>query len=220
MNSRLLPIGLVTLALISGSALWVYAQSASTSSQPHAAKAPHKDADERDDESDEEVIDLAKAPDAVRTAAIKLAGSDNAITKVMKEKDDDVSTYEVEFTAEGVECSAVFAATGDLMEIEKSIPQAKLPEAVRAELSKEFPNATFKDVCLVQKFFYEIDVTANGKTHEIKIDANGEIMNEHRGESDHARAQHDDHDDDHRDNGKGHHEGSRKDHEEDDDDQD
>jgi hypothetical protein len=179
MNTRLLSTGLLSAALLSGAAVWAVAQPSGHS--PASAKA----AGNEKDEPDEEVIDLAKAPEGVRTAAIKLAGSEKAIKKVIKEEDEEVYTYEVEYTADGVDCSAVFSTTGDLMELEKSATEAKVPAAVLAALKKDYPGATFKDLNAVQKFFYEIDVVIDGKTHEVKVDAAGNIEDKHDAKDEH-----------------------------------
>ncbi len=180
MNARLLSTGLLSVALLSGAAVWAFAQPA-TQPPTTPAKAPEKPAAKAGEEADEEVIDLAKAPEAVRAAAIKLAGLEKAIKKVIKEEDEDVYTYEVEYTADGVDCAAIFSTAGDLMEQEKATAEAKLPAAVMTALKKEYPKATFKNPNSVQKFYYEIDIVIDGKSHEVKVDAAGNIEDEHGG---------------------------------------
>jgi len=175
MDTRKLTVGFVSLALLAGAGAWAFAQPAG---QP-PVKAPEK----AGEEADEEVIDFAKAPEAVRAAALKLvgAGGEKAIKKVIKEEDEDVYTYEIEYTEGGVDCSAVISTAGDVMEIEKGVKEAALPAAIMAALKKDYPKATFKDPNLVQKFYYEVDVVIDGKTHEVKVDAAGNIEDEHGG---------------------------------------
>lgn len=188
MDTRKLTVGFVSLALLAGAGAWALAQPAGQ--PPAPAKAPEKEADE----ADEEVIDLAKAPEPVRTAAVKLAGSEKAIKKVIKEEDEDVYTYEIEYTSEGVDCAAIFSAAGDLMELEKGTTEAKLPAAALAALKKDYPKATFASPFIVTKTFYEIEVVIDGKKHEVKVDAAGNIEDEKGGEDhDHKDAKGEEH---------------------------
>lgn len=188
MDTRKLTVGFVSLALLAGAGAWAFAQPAGQ--PPAPAKAPEK----AGEEADEEVIDLAKAPEPVRAAAIKLAGSEKAIKKVIKEEDEDVYTYEVEYTAEGVDCAAIFSAAGDLMELEKGTTEAKLPAAALAALKKDYPKATFASPFLVTKTFYEVEVVIDGKKHEVKVDAAGNIEDEKGGDDkDHTNAKGEDH---------------------------
>ena len=106
MDARKLAVGCVSLALLAGAGAWAFAQPAG---QP-PAKVPEK----AGEEADEEVIDFAKAPEAVRTAALKLigAGGEKAIKKVIKEEDEDIYVYEIEYADGGVDCAAIFSAAG------------------------------------------------------------------------------------------------------------
>ena len=178
MDTRKLSVGIVSLALITGAGAWALAQPAG---QP-PAKAPEK----AGEEADEEVIDFAKAPEAVRIAALKLvgAGGEKAIKNVIKEEDEDVYTYEIEYTEGGVDCAVIFSAAGDLMESEKATTEAKLPAAVMTALKKDYPKATFAKPFSVTKMIYEIEVVIDGKTHEVKVDAAGNIEDESKGDGD------------------------------------
>lgn len=170
MKKRVIGTGLVLLSL-SGAA-FALAQNAQQGAQQKAASEPEKN-------DEEEVIALEKAPDAVRAAATKLAGDAKNVTKVIKEEDDeDVVTYEVEYNEGAMKCAAVFSVAGELMETERPTMEAKLPAAVVEALKKEYPNATFADPQVVTKMFFEIEVVKNGKKHEIKINAAGNIEDE------------------------------------------
>lgn len=130
--------------------------------------------EERDDEV---VIKLGEAPEAVRTTVAKLTPADK-VTKVIKESDEGLTLYEVEYTKDGANCSAALSGLGEVMELEKAVPEASLPAAVLAELKKEYPKATFKNPVSVQKFYFEIAVVIDGKSHEVKVDAAGNIEDE------------------------------------------
>lgn len=175
-----LSVGLVSLVLLAGAGAWAFAQPTGQSPSPPAT--PAKEAEE----ADEEVIDLAKAPESVRAAAIKLAGSDKAIKKVIKEEDEGIYVYEIEYTADGVECAAIFSAAGELMESEKGTTEAKLPAAVMAALKKDYPKATFASPFAVTKMFYEVEIVIDGKQHEVNVDAAGNIEDESKGGDEHG----------------------------------
>ena len=46
---------------------------------------------------------------------------------------------------------------------------------IYAALKKDDPKATFADPQVVTKMFYEIEVVIDGKKHEVKVDAGGQV---------------------------------------------
>jgi hypothetical protein len=178
MNPRRISIGIVSLILVAGAGAWAFAQPV-PSSKPAAQPQPKTEEKEGDEE---EVITFEKAPQAVRAAALKLAGDAKNITKVVKEEDDDdMMQYEVEYNDGAVKCSALFSTAGDVMETERSTTEATLPPAALAALKKEYPKATFSGHSLVTRTFYEVDVVIDGKTHEVKVQASGAIKDKSKG---------------------------------------
>ncbi len=141
-------------------------------------------------EDDEVVIKLGEAPEAVRTAVGKLTPADKVV-KVTKETDEGITIFEVDYTKDGVNCSATLSGLGEVMELEKAVAETALPAAVMAELKKEYPNATFQSPIAVQKFYFEVGIVIDGKTHEVKVDAAGNIEDEHEGE--HAKGEREEH---------------------------
>ncbi len=181
MDTRKLSVGFVSIALLAGAGAWAFAQPGQPP-QPAGNTQP-KGEDKEGDE--EEVNTLDKAPEAVRAAAIKLAGDAKNITKVIKEEDDeDVVQYEIEYNEGAVKCAAIFSVAGDLMETEKGTTEAKLPAAVMAALKKDYPKATFANPFVVTKMFYEVEIVIDGKKHEVKVDASGNIEDESKGDGD------------------------------------
>ncbi len=206
MDTRKLSVGLVSLVLITGAGAWAFAQ---PGQPPQPAGQPQPRGEEKEGD-EEEVITLDKAPEAVRVAAIKLAGDAKNITKVIKEEDDeDYIQYEIEYNEGAVKCAAIFSTAGELMETEKGTTEAKLPAAVMAALKKDYPKATFANPFVVTKMFYEVEIVIDGKTHEVKVDASGNIEDESQGDDDHAKGE------DHKKGEK--HEGKKGEKEEDDD---
>ena len=126
------------------------------------------------DDDDEVVIKLTEAPEAVRTAVGKLTPADK-VTKVTRESDEGVTVFEVEFTKDGAKCSADLSSQGDILELEKAVPEASVPAAAMGALKKKYPNATFKELTSVQKFYYEAAVATDGKTRHVYVDASGEV---------------------------------------------
>ncbi|HMN40531.1 MAG TPA: hypothetical protein PKE29_06760 [Phycisphaerales bacterium] len=179
MDTRRLSIGFVSLALMGGAGAWALAQSGQA--QPPAGHGQPKAEENEGDE--EEVIALDKAPEAVRAAAVRLAGDAKNITKVVKEEDDeDVVQYEVEYTEGAVKCAAIFSTAGDLKETERATTEAKLPAATLAALKKDYPKATFTNPFAVTRMFYEIEVVIDGKKHEVRVDASGAVEDESKHE--------------------------------------
>lgn len=171
MDFRKLSVGLVTLGLFVGAGALALAQ-------PEHGNKPAGQAHKAEEKGgDEEVITLDKAPEAVRAAAIKLAGDAKNITKVIKEEDGGAVQYEVEYNDGAMKCSGNFSTAGDLMESEKGTSEAKVPAAVMAALKKKYPGATFTNPSTVTEIYYEFDVTVNGKKHEAKVTAAGGIKN-------------------------------------------
>ncbi len=187
MDTRNLSVGIVSFVLLAGAGAWAFAQPGQPP-QPAGNSQPKGEEEEGDEE---EIITLDKAPAAVRAAAIQLAGDAKNITKVIQEEDDEDNVqYEVEYKqgagATVVKCAAIFSAAGDLMEIEKATTEGRLPAAVMAALKKDYPKATFADPQVVTKMFYEIEVVIDGKKHEVKVDASGNIEDESEGGDEHG----------------------------------
>ena len=181
MSTRHLGFGLALLTLATAGTVLALAQPTAPSTSPSSAQPPKQaslaqpKAEEKEGD-EEEVITLDKALEAVRTAAIKLAGDAKNITKVIKEEnDEDVVTYEVEYKDGTTECAAVFSTAGELMELEKVTTESKLPAAAMSALKKDFPGATFEKPTSVTKMYYEVQVIVDGKKREVKVDAAGNI---------------------------------------------
>ncbi len=184
-SGGLIGLGLFTLAVFGGisangaNGTWAIARQPQTP-RPSAAPAAAADHDKMEDGDDEVIIKLADAPEGVRAALTKITSADK-VTKVIKEEDDGITTFEVEFTDAGMESSVVFSGTGEVLEIEKGIKEGSLPAAVLSAIKKEYPAGAFSGHTMVQTFHYEIEVTVNGKKHEIKVNAAGKIDDEDGG---------------------------------------
>ena len=137
--------------------------------------------------ADDETIDLAKVPEAVKKAADK-AVPNVKWTSASKENEDGQVVYELEGTDdEGRVVSVEVTAKGKVLEVEKQIDVAKIPKAVQNALKAKLPR--FQTSMAFQVFVegeliaYEFEgkrpkdkkeisvlVTADGKRVEISDD--------------------------------------------------
>jgi uncharacterized membrane protein YkoI len=169
MHKRTLALGLGAFIAAGGLTAYSFAQPAGKPGQP-AQKAQKPE----EKEDDEVQIKLSEAPEAVRTAALKLTSEKN-ITKVTRESDDGISTFEVEFNENGSTSSGTFSAAGDVLEVEHGVTQDKVPAAAMAAVKKENPGVSFGNIVIVTKTFYEVEVVKDGKKHEVVVNAAGDI---------------------------------------------
>lgn len=181
MNHRSLAISL-SAVLLTGAAIG-YAYSQTPPVKPPATPPKQAEKDEAD-EANEVTIQFADAPAAVKTAAIKLTPEKN-IKKVTKETDEGVTLFEVEYTsADGKSMSADLSEKGDVLAIDTDIKPEALTEAASKAIKKAYPSGTIKGAESVQEFYYEVVVMADGKPHEVKVTATGEIKGHHQDEAD------------------------------------
>jgi len=173
MDFAKITIGIVSLSLIVGATTFAFSKPVQTST---SATSTNRDGEENDEE---QIIALDKAPETVRNAIVKIVGDAKNITRVIQEEDEEDSiSYEVEYTINEVKCSAALSPAGEVIELEQGTTEAKLPAAVMAALKKEYPNATFADPYKVTRITYEVDIVINGKKHEMEVDPAGNISDE------------------------------------------
>ncbi len=150
--------------------------SGSTSQQGSGGAITNDEGDgaKDNDEKSEVIIKFSEAPDAVKAAARKLTSEAN-ITRVIRESDEGITTYEIEYTDAGTKWAAIISASGDVMETERTVATGSLPAAAAAAIRKEMPSANIGTVQVVTKTYYEVEITESGKKREIKVDAAGNI---------------------------------------------
>ena len=129
---------------------------------------------EEDEEADEETIDLKQAPQAVRDAATRIVGSAKLVG-VSKETDDGVTTFEVEYLVDGNECSATLSEGGEVLELERRIPNAKLPAALMRALNAKYPGAKVGKAEKVEVHYFELELEIDGKLRKVSASASGEF---------------------------------------------
>lgn len=132
--------------------------------------------EDEDHDRDERVtvVQLDQTPRAVQDA-FRSVGAAASASRVERIIADNVIVYEIEFKKDGGTGSVTLSEGGQTLEIESPVRADDLPEAVRNEITREYPGASIGEAQSVQTFCYEIEVTSGGKTHEIKVMPTGDI---------------------------------------------
>lgn len=150
---------------------------------------------DEDEDEHEERIELKDAPEAVQ-AAIKGLTSTESITGIEKETEDGLTVYEVAFKKDGREHEVTMAASGDIIEIEKSIDAAKLPKAARTAVEKKLPGGRIAAAKACTIHYFEVTVASKGEKRTFKVIASGEVKGDDDGDDDDDGDEGDDGDDD------------------------
>ncbi len=115
--------------------------------------------------------------------AFKTAYPNAEVRGYAEESDGDKKLYEISFTNEGQRVDLSYASDGKLLEVEETIALADLPEAVRTELQRVFPQAEIQRVESVLKGesrAYEVKLSAQeqgeAKHYELLFDPEGKLL--------------------------------------------
>lgn len=88
--------------------------------------------------------------------------------------------FEVEFTLNKVESSALFDATGKFLESEAEVKEANLPQAVKATIAKDFAGYKIDEIekSTDEKgvVSYEMEAVKGKDKLELSFDANGKLL--------------------------------------------
>jgi biopolymer transport protein ExbD len=133
--------------------------------------------------ADEETLPLDKLPKAVADA-VKTRFPKAELVEAAKETEGDKTEYEVTIKDGDTKIDVMLTPDGKITLIEKEIAAKDLPKAVTEALDAKYPKATLKMAEEVIKVtdgkeaidFYEVLlVTAEKKTFEVKLTAEGKI---------------------------------------------
>ena len=116
------------------------------------------------------------APAAAKSAfAAKYPGAQKVKWSVEKPGE-----FEVEFTLNKVESSALFDATGKFLESEAEVKEADLPPAVKATLAKDFAGYKLDEIEKATDtngvVSYEMEAVKGKEKLELSFDANGKLL--------------------------------------------
>ena len=126
---------------------------------------------------EEKVITFKALPTQVQQAVLKYTKEAN-IKKVEHIQDEDVIKYEIESMTDGRGMDITFAENGEILEVEKTMALSNLPAAARAEIKKDYPTMIIQNVESVQRFYYDVEGTVDGKKIQFKVLATGDIEDE------------------------------------------
>jgi uncharacterized membrane protein YkoI len=137
----------------------------------------------RADEKDKK-IPLDKVPKPIVEAINgRFPGAD--VSSVEKETENGKVVFDVELKHQGRKYEMDIEEDGTIIEIEKEVAQADVPESVTKTIKARFPTATIKEVMEVNKVkgkqetpdHYEVTIeTPDKKTHEINLSLTGRLL--------------------------------------------
>ena len=88
--------------------------------------------------------------------------------------------FEVEFTLNKVESSALYDAAGKLLETEVEVKEADLPQAAKATIAKDFAGYKLDEIEISTDakgaITYEMEAVKGKSKFEISFDANGKLL--------------------------------------------
>ncbi|MEK7729048.1 MAG: PepSY-like domain-containing protein [candidate division KSB1 bacterium] len=135
-----------------------------------------------DSEEYERKVEEKDVPPAV-LQAFKAAYPNAEVRGYSEESEGKEKLYEISFTNEGKQIDIAYASDGKLLEVEETIAQADLPEAVRTELQRAFPQAEIQRVESILKGesrAYEVKLSAQEqgetKRYELVFEENGKLL--------------------------------------------
>ena len=100
------------------------------------------------------------------------------ITGYSKETDKGVTSYEIESKEAGVHRDVQYAPDGTLIVVEESMPYAKLPDAVRNAVTKEYPKGKVTHCEKLSKTAltqYEVALKSGKQKYEVVFNSDGTI---------------------------------------------
>jgi uncharacterized membrane protein YkoI len=129
-------------------------------------------------------IPLDKVPKPIREAIDgRFPGAD--VSSVEKETENGKVMFDVELKHQGRKYEMDIAEDGTIIEIEKEVAQADVPESVTNTIKARFPGATIKEVMEVNKVkgkqetpdHYEVTIEMpDKKTREINLSLQGKLL--------------------------------------------
>lgn len=117
-----------------------------------------------------------EAPAAAKTAF----AAKYPTAKKVKWSVEKPGEFEVEFTLNKVESSALYDTAGKLLETEAEIKEAELPQAVKTTIAKDFAGFKLDEIEKATdangSTTYEMEAVKGKEKLEISFDANGKLL--------------------------------------------
>jgi hypothetical protein len=137
--------------------------------------------DDDEDELAEQRARLADLPAPARDTIARLAGS-HRILEVERHTEAGTTIYEAEYEVDGLEHCIEVGADGELLALEKELPPARLPAAVRTSVLALHPRGRIREAAAVfpggasETGWYEVEVEVAGRQRELRVRPSGEIV--------------------------------------------
>ena len=120
-------------------------------------------------------VKMADLPPAVQ-AAVKEQTKNATLVGLSKETEHGKTTWEAETSLNGKSRDVSFDKTGSIVAVEQEVDLDSIPAPAKAAIQKKLGQGTLKKVESVtvgSVVSYEATITANGKTSEIGVNADG-----------------------------------------------
>jgi uncharacterized membrane protein YkoI len=131
----------------------------------------------------EKVIPFTSLP-APAQSAIKSRYPGAQVKKTEQEDEDGKTSYEIKLADKGAQLEVVLDPAGTVLAVEKVIPKASIPKAVKDGLEAKYPKATIsraEEVTKSGKVTYELKITtAEKKKTEVTFDDAGKFVEEEK----------------------------------------
>jgi len=130
-------------------------------------------------------LSVADVPERVRhTVDGRFPGA--SVDRVEREHEHGTTVYDFELRQDGRKYEADVAENGVLLEVEKEIALANVPEGVARAAQSKYPGATVREVMEVDVVrgteerpdHYEVVVVVAGKKHEVNVSLDGKDVGE------------------------------------------
>jgi hypothetical protein len=138
------------------------------------------------DGSRSEKLRPSEVPPQVR-AAMEVRFPGAQVSRVEREKEHGETVYDYELRHEGRKYEMDVREDGTVLEVEKQIADADVPERVRAAVREKYPKAAIREVMEVDKVsgrretpdHYEVLLSgAGGKAKEVNVSMDGRVTEE------------------------------------------
>jgi hypothetical protein len=155
---------IVTAVLLSGAGAWAAAELEVTlDSIPEPARKMLEEIHDREAEFGR------------RMARNQAAENFGAISRVTKDKEDGVDTYQAEWQVANLDHSATVTDTGAVIEMEAELPTARVPAVVTSAIAAKFGKDAEASYSRVTTLTWDVEVTSGGKTRYVTVLPTGKI---------------------------------------------
>jgi len=141
-------------------------QKPSPAGNPQGSSAPSKN--------------TSPAPMSIEPPLIVKASADKYFEtgshEIHKQMDHGMLWFEATGAKDGTPSSIRMTEAGDIVETQKMMGLETLPSAIRSSIIKAHPSAKLEKVQSVEMSFYLVSYMADGRQHDLRVYANGQVV--------------------------------------------